>query len=546
MNGVRIIILIFIIFVLLIHVLIYKRRNNILIENKKRYKKEVLRLQILTNVLTRKFISKQEQLDYLLHQALKLTQSQYGYIYLYDEERREFCLNSWTSSIIKDCILMEESMKYELDKTGVCEEVVRQKKPIVINDVHKECVQKKGCSGCPKGYGSLNKLMTIPVIIDDEIVAIVGVGNKSRDYNDEDIYHLTALMSGVWHAVERRKTLENIEYLSFHDSLTDLYNRRFFDEEVKRLDRERNLPISIIMGDVNGLKFTNDIFGHSYGDLLLKKIAEVLKEVCRADDIIARIGGDEFMILLPRTNYCEAKKIISRIKNELPMKKVRFIKCDMSLGAYTKVDKNQSFKEVIDKAEEKMYFEKSIRKKEVQEQLVSFIINELHKISETEYNHYLRVSQLCKKLGRVLFLPEDEIQNLKTAGYIHDIGKVALDQKYFDKEYKLCYQEIKEMKKHPLLGYRILNLVHANNKLAEAVLHHHELWDGSGYPQGLKGEEIPLYSRIISLAECYDRYTNENDENNPIEKKEVLSHIKEFAGQKYDPKLAELFIKIIE
>lgn len=543
MDKIKILILIFIILILFIHLLVYKRHNNILIQSKSSYEKEVIRLQMLSDVFTRKFNSKQDQLDYVLEQVLKLTESQYGHIYLYDEKKRKFHFNSWTSNGIKDCTRIEKLIKDELIKAGLWNEVVRQRKPIIVNDFNKENFLNKEN---PQEHVSINKFMTMPVLMDDEIVAIVSLANKKKDYNDEDIYHLTALMSGVWHAIERREALENIKYLSFHDSLTDLYNKRFFDEEVKRLDRERNLPISIIMGDVNGLKFTNDIFGHNYGDLLLKKVAEVLKEVCRADDIIARVGGDEFMILLPQTNYEQAKKISNRIKKELSKKKVKFLKCHMSLGTYTKIANNQPMEEIINKAEEKMYFEKSLEKQKVEEQFVNFIISELHRISEIEYNHYIRISELCEKMGEILNLSKDEIQNLKTAGYIHDIGKVSLDQKYFDKEYKLNHQEIKKMKKHPIIGYRILNLVNTNNELSEAVLHHHELWDGSGYPKGLKGEEIPLYSRIISLAEHYDRYINGYNKNNPIEKEEALYHIKKNAGKKYDPKLVKLLIKVVE
>lgn len=114
---------------------------------------------------------------------------------------------------------------------------------------------------------------------------------------------------------EEKRRQDEIYYMSYHDPLTGLYNRRVFEEEIKRLDTERNLPISIIMGDCNGLKLTNDAFGHSVGDRLLKKVAEAIKSACRADDIVARWGGDEFIILLPKTKKEEAKTIVERIKN---------------------------------------------------------------------------------------------------------------------------------------------------------------------------------------------------------------------------------------
>ncbi|MGD9569527.1 MAG: diguanylate cyclase [Sedimentibacter sp.] len=530
------IIFILIIIFLLIHVFANKRRIRLINEINKKQEKEICRYKILAEVLMRNFENKQEQLDYVLNEALQLTESQYGYIYFYDEEKQEFTLNSWTQGVMEDCKVIEKSSKYQLDKTGIWGEAVRQRKPIIVNNFHKSNPLKKGC---PHGHVALNRFMTIPVFIDDKIVAVVGLGNKKSDYDDYDVYQLKLLMNGVWNAVERREVQENIKYLSFHDSLTNLYNRRFFEEELKRLDTERNLPISIIMGDVNGLKITNDVFGHANGDLLLKKVAEVLKRACRADDIIARSGGDEFMILLPKTANDEAEKLINRIKTELSKEKVKFIKCNMSMGANTKWNKNECIDDIKEKAEEKMYYVKATEKKELQKETVDFMIKTLHENLEIERNHSINVSQLCEIMGRELNLSEKDIQNLKTAGYFHDIGKVALESKYLDEDYTISCQENKDMKRHAVLGYRILNSIDSSNELAETVLFHHEHWDGSGYPKGLKGEDIPLNSRIISLVEYYDR-------NSHLSKDETLKLIRSNAGIKFDPQLIEVLEKLIK
>jgi len=512
-------------------------------ENEKKQEKELCRHKILTEVLTRNFENKQSQLDYVLNEALQMTDSQYGYIYLYDEEKKEFTLNSWTLGVMDDCMVVEKLSKYQLDKTGIWGEAVRQKKPIVVNDFSKPNPLKKGH---PQGHVALNNFMTIPVIIDDIIVAVVGLGNKINDYDDNDVYQLTLLMNGVWNAIARREVQENIKYLGFHDPLTDLYNRRFFEEELNRLDTERNFPISIIMGDVNGLKITNDVFGHKYGDLLLKKVAGVLKRVCRADDIIARSGGDEFLILLPKTDYEEAEKMISRIKTELSKEKVKFIKCSMSMGAHTKLDKSHSIDEIQEIAEEKMYFVKSTEKKEFQQEAVDFMIKTLHENMEKEHIHSINVSQLCEIMGKEMDLSEKDIQNLKTSGYLHDIGKVALEPKYLDENYTLSSQEKTDVKRHAVLGYRILNSLDSTHELAEAVMFHHEHWDGSGYPKGLKGEDIPLNSRIITLVEYYDRLLFGNNGSSPLSKEETLSLIRSNAGAKFDPQLVEVFLKIMK
>ena len=157
---------------------------------------------------------------------------------------------------------------------------------------------------------------------------------------------------------ERKKAENDILYLSYHDQLTGLYNRRFYEEELMRTDTKRNLPLTIVMGDVNGLKQINDSLGHTAGDELLKKAADALKMACRADDITARLGGDEFVILLPRTNAAEAEKIIERIKNEASAMKTENITVSISFGYETKNDETDNIQEIFKKAEDRMYEKK--------------------------------------------------------------------------------------------------------------------------------------------------------------------------------------------
>ncbi|MDD4239065.1 MAG: diguanylate cyclase [Desulfotomaculaceae bacterium] len=339
---------------------------------------------------------------------------------------------------------------------------------------------------------------------------------------------------------DKKAQRKKIEYLSFHDSLTGLYNRRFFEEELLRLDTARNLPLSIIMGDVNELKLTNDIFGHAYGDMLLKKVAEVLQNVCRADDIIARWGGDEFVILLPKTHLEETEKIVARIKGEFATEQIKAIKGSISMGFYAKQDITEDLMQVLYNAEEKMYSAKALERDKVRRSVIDSIITTLHQNSPREKNHSLRVSELCQELGRALKLPEVELRKLKEAGYLHDIGKIVLEPKLLNKDYPLTNGECKEMNKHSIVGYRILNSFDDTVDLAELVLAHHEQWDGHGYPKGLKGEEIPLLARIIAVAESYDRIIYDSANNKVMSKADAVGAIRENAGTQFDPKIVEL------
>lgn len=344
---------------------------------------------------------------------------------------------------------------------------------------------------------------------------------------------------------ERRRDEEKILYLSKHDSLTGLMNRHSLEEKLKEVDTEDNLPISVIFVDINGLKLTNDIFGHAAGDNLILKSAEIIRKACRQGDIIARVGGDEFIILLLRTGAREAKKIMGRIKAGLYGEKVDAIKCSMALGTDTKTHSIQSITETISNAEDAMYREKTLNRKANNSETLNAIISTLHEIDPEEMRHSIQVSEVCESIAKELKLPKTEVNKVKRAGYLHDIGKVVLKKDLVDNSRPLTDVEVYEVQQHTAIGYRILNLFDDTMDIADAVYSHHERWDGLGYPQGLKAEEIPLYSRIISLAEAYDRRMH-GFENNPWKKETVVRYIRENAGKRFDPELAEVFIQFLQ
>lgn len=175
---------------------------------------------------------------------------------------------------------------------------------------------------------------------------------------------------------------EQILYLSYHDQMTGLYNRRFYEEELKRLDVKRNLPMTIILGDVNGLKLINDSFGHARGDDLLKKAAEVIKKGCRTDDIIARLGGDEFVILLPKTDAKDAEQIINRI-NELSLKEeVVSVVISVSFGYATKSNDKENIQDTFKSAEDLMYRHKRSVSTIIRRKTVDLVLNTLYKCNE--------------------------------------------------------------------------------------------------------------------------------------------------------------------
>jgi len=342
---------------------------------------------------------------------------------------------------------------------------------------------------------------------------------------------------------EHKEMEQKLEYLGYHDLLTGLYNRRFFEEELKRLDVARNLPLTIVMADVNGLKLINDSFRHALGDELLKTVAEVMTKACRADDIIARLGGDEFIILLPKTDAFETELIIKRIKTLTSKEKVGSIAISVSFGYETKKKEEEKIQEILKKAEDHMYKKKLFESPSMRENAINVIMNTLHEKNKREEQHSHRVSALCRSMGEALGLPEGEIEELKTVGLLHDIGKIAIEETILNKPGKLTDDEWREIKRHPEIGYRILSTVNDMSEMAEYVLAHHERWDGLGYPKGLRGEEITLQSRIISIADAYDAMTSERSYCNTLPEKTVREELQKNSGTQFDPDLVRVFIE---
>ncbi len=342
---------------------------------------------------------------------------------------------------------------------------------------------------------------------------------------------------------EKKKRQKEIEFLSFRDQLTGLYNRNFFEAELSRLDTERNLHLSLVYADVNGLKLANDAFGHSVGDKVLQRVAEVLKKQCRANDIIARIGGDEFVILLPKTTSEETNIIINRIKKDLAKEKVDAISLSVSFGWKTKRHSDEKITDTLKKAEDRMYRNKLTESKTMRYKTFELIISTLHDKSECDKHHSERVSQLCVLIGSALSLSTEDIDELITTAAMHDIGKIAIDFNILNKPGKLNAIERIEIKRHPETGYHILRSLNEFSKIADYVLAHHERWDGKGYPKGLKGEDIPLISRIITVIDAFDAMTNNRPYRSKLSHTAAIEELKKHAGTQFDPHIAQVFIE---
>ena len=360
-----------------------------------------------------------------------------------------------------------------------------------------------------------------PIIEDNGIV--VGSVLVFRDFSD------------------KRREEKKIEFLSYHDQLTGLFNRRFFEEELRRLDTKRNYPLALVMGDVNGLKLVNDSFGHTAGDLLLKKAAAIMEIGCRADDILARLGGDEFVIILPKTDAHGAEAVIQRIKDLLEHEKVGAISLSVSFGYEIKQYVSERMQDVFKRAEDHLYRHKLYESLSMRSQTISLVLNALFEKNAREMMHSKRVGEIAELIAIKMGLSEENIRNLKTAGLMHDIGKIGIDESILNKPTRLNDAEREEMKRHPEIGYRILSSVSEFSEIAVCVLEHHERWDGSGYPRGLKGNEICLDARIVGFADAYDAMTCGRSYQRALTLQEAYAEIHACKGAQFDPEIVRLF-----
>ncbi|MCQ4925468.1 diguanylate cyclase [Tissierella carlieri] len=338
---------------------------------------------------------------------------------------------------------------------------------------------------------------------------------------------------------------EQIIYLSYHDKLTGLYNRAFFEEELKRLDNNRHLPLSIIMGDVNGLKIINDVFGHLAGDKMLQSIAEILKVSCRKGDIIARWGGDEFIILLPNTSSSITEEIIDRIYSNCKDRELDMQYANISLGYAVKDHNDMDIMKVLVEAENNMYKNKIIDGKKVRDIIISSMIQYLFDGNYEIKYHIDRVKNYSLALANRLNLSNSDRNKLILLAEVHDIGKISISKEILEKPRELDELEWNEIRKHPEIGYRIAKSIPELADIAELILYHHERWDGKGYPHELKGEEIPLLSRIFSVVDVYDAITQNKPHRKAMCLNEAIDFLLENKGIQFDPYIVDSFIKIL-
>ena len=341
---------------------------------------------------------------------------------------------------------------------------------------------------------------------------------------------------------ERKKAEKRIRYLSFHDKLTELYNRTYFEKVLVNIYKDRDLPLNFMICDLNGLRLVNDAFGYNEGDKLLKRVAKILKFCSREEDIIARWGEDEFFVLMPRSTENDVEEISNRIKRICEKTVDQKIPLNISMGISARESRDQNLKDVIKEAENNMYKNKLLKRKSIYNSIISSLERILWEKNRETKEHAERLKRLILQLGMSINLPQNKLDELVLLSTLHDIGKVAIPDAILMKKGKLNLKEWKIIKRHPEIGYKIAESTPQIASIAEDILSHHEWWNGDGYPQGLKGKDIPVNACIASIVDAYDVMTFGRHYKEAISEEEAKEELRRCSGTQFNPMLVEKFV----
>jgi diguanylate cyclase (GGDEF)-like protein len=320
-----------------------------------------------------------------------------------------------------------------------------------------------------------------------------------------------------------------------------LYNRKFFDNLLTRFDNEILMPLSILILDINGLEQLNSVEGYQAGDRLLEQTSEMLHRVCIDSDIISRTGGSEFTILMTGTGEAEAYGTAKNIRRQFSS--LDHGELTISAGVSRMDSGRSSIDIVLQNARKNLVLEKLLDANSNTNSIISMLMATLNAYSGETVTHSDRMRKMAQDFGKFLGLPPSELSRLAVAAQLHDVGKIGIPDSVINKREALEDQEKELIRRHSELGYNIVKAIPFLDEAAVDILGHHESYDGKGYPNGLKGEEISFNARIINIIDSFDAMTNESVYSRVKTKEEAMEELLKMSGSRYDPYLVKEFIR---
>ncbi|MDI6857928.1 MAG: GAF domain-containing protein [Dehalococcoidia bacterium] len=419
----------------------------------------------------------------------------------------------------------------------------------------------------------IKSLVRYPLRVKDRTIGmmVVDTVHEHKCFPREEIETIAAIAKQAAIIIENARLHEQLQEQAITDALTGLYNHRHIhervEEEFERASRN-NRPFAVLMMDLDNFKFFNDAHGHQTGDEALRFAGTQIKNSLRAADIVGRYGGDEFLAILPETNRAEAEQAAERIisslaANPFPVpNSVERVPMDVSIGiACYPVDATNSH-DLVALADAAMYEAKRVGGARALPayayttepvsphsagfELLRNLLSALAYKDPYTKRHCEDNVRYTERLAEYLSLEPSERDSLRKAALLHDVGKIAVPDSTLLKPGPLNAEEWQVMRQHVEFGETIVKGISQIADAIEPVATHHERYDGTGYPRGLKGEEIPLLGRILAVVDAYSAMTLDRPYRRALDHEQALAELKKGAGTQFDPHIVEAFLSVIE
>lgn len=338
--------------------------------------------------------------------------------------------------------------------------------------------------------------------------------------------------------------MKNLE--TERDMLTQLYSKNSFYGETDKILSQGVYPVTVVVCNANGIGLVNDVFGWKKGNQMLRCVADLLREHLPANAVLARLEDGDMAAVLTEVEQEYAVRLFEGIKKQYREANDTGINTDIEYGIAVIRDEAKSVEVAVREAAESMRTKKMMNQSSQKSSLLDSLTQTLTESDYETEEHVERTREMAVRLGKALNLADGELGKLALLAVLHDIGKIAIPHAILLKPGKLTDTEWEVMKSHTEKGYRIANASKELKPIGEYILHHHERWDGGGYPGGLAGEEIPLLSRIITVVDSHDVMVHDRPYHKAMSAEAAKEELIRCAGTQFDPKLVEVFMTVLE